>query len=623
MKEKYQILICLLLTTCIAFGQNSNTKVADKLFDRYEFLAAVTAYQKIVANGKGDPYIYKKIADSYYQMSNTTQAEIWYKKAIATKQDAETYYNYAQTLKASGQYQEANKQLSTFASLSPNDSRAKAFQSNANYIQDILSRPTHFNVSKIDINSDKSDFGGFLQNNTLYFTSARNTSEKIYGWSNEPFLDIYQSTLNGGTLFSEPRLVPGVNSKFHDGPATFSADGNTIYFSSDSFRENSYEKNKEKRLKLGKNNLFKATRAENDSWSLITALPFNNKEASFSNPSVSKDGKTLYFSSDMAGSIGGVDIWKVALNNDGSYGEVVNLGPRINTEGNDSFPFIADDNQTLYYASNGKLGLGGLDIYKVDLSKKEEAVNLGKPINSEKDDFCFTFSTQKELGFMSSNRDGNDDLFQINTIAPATIIVQITHAISGKLLADATVKLLDENKKVMETILTNEQGQVKYTVAYDKTYTLLVSKEKYSDNEFTFTKDNESENRIAIALLPLFVYNGDKIKINPIFFEYNKSDITPEGASELDKLVQIMNNYDDLVIDIKSHTDNRGSDAYNITLSEQRARATVAYLISRGIAKERVSGKGFGESVLQIDCGQNCTEAEHAKNRRSEFVIVK
>jgi outer membrane protein OmpA-like peptidoglycan-associated protein/tetratricopeptide (TPR) repeat protein len=620
MKNLYIALSFGLISTSI-IAQNKDTKIADKLFSRYEYVDAAKEYQKLVDNGKGDGYVYKQLADTYFNMFNTKEAAAWYAKATETSQDAETYFRYAQMLKADGKYDEANKQMNKFAALAPNDQRAKAHKENPNYIPKLASKEPVYTSKSLEVSSDKSEFGAVLYDNTLYFTSARNAARKNYGWNEEPFLDIYKATLADSGTFSEATTVSELNSKFHDGPVTISADGNTIYFSSDSFRENSFEKDKVNKLKLGKNNLYKATKS-GDTWGNIKPLPFNSKEYSTSNPSLSRDGKTLYFSSNMPGSIGGVDVWKVVVNGD-EFGTPENLGPKVNTEGNESFPFIADDNKTLYFASNGKQGLGGLDNYQIDLSKGSEATNMGKPINSEKDDFGFTFNKAKNTGFYSSNRNGNDDIFGATPICTVSVITVVTNAKTGAILADARVAILDDKKNIIATETSNANGEVKYSVECNKAYSIQASKDGYEGNSFPVAKSKGEDVKINAALQPIdVIVTPTEIVLKPIFFEYDKSNITAEGAFELDKLVQVLKNNDKLVIFAKSHTDNRGSDTYNAALSDRRAKSTVQYVISKGINASQISGKGFGESELKVQC-ETCTEEEHAQNRRSEFLIVK
>jgi len=620
MKNLYIVLSFVAISVSV-FAQNKDTKAADKLFSRYEYVSAAKEYQKLVENGKADGYVYKQLADTYYNMFNTTEASTWYAKATETSQDAETYFRYAQMLKANGKYEEANKQMNKFASMVPNDLRAKAFKANPNYVPKILGKDVSYTVNSLPLSSEKSDFGAVMYDNTLYFTSARNGARKNYGWNDEPFLDVYTSTMGDSGTFSDASTLSSVNSKFHDGPVTISTDGNTMYFSSDSFREGLFEKDKVNKLKLGKNNLYAASKS-GDTWTNIKPLPFNSKDYSLSNPSLSRDGKTLYFSSNMPGSLGGVDIWKVSINGD-SFGAPENLGNKVNTEGNESFPFIADDNSTLYFASSGKQGLGGYDVYQIDLAKGTEAVNMGKPVNTEKDDFAFTFNKAKNLGFLSSNRNGNDDIFSATPICAVDLLVVVTNAKTGEILANSKVAILDDKKNVITTETSNDKGEVNFKVECDKPYSIQASKDGYEGNVFPVAKSKGPTAKVDAALQPIdVIVTPTEIILKPIYFEFDKSNITQEGAFELDKLVQVMKNNDKLVIYAKSHTDRRGSDDYNMTLSERRAQATVQYVISKGIPAERISGKGFGESEPKVVCDK-CTEDEHSQNRRSEFLIVK
>jgi outer membrane protein OmpA-like peptidoglycan-associated protein/tetratricopeptide (TPR) repeat protein len=623
MKKIYTI-VSFILVSSLLTAQNKDTQSADKLFKKLEFIAASEAYLKLVDTNKATVYVYEQLADCYYNIYNTAEAAKWYAKTLVEKKDAELYYRYAQMLKANGNYVESNKQMQKFAAMQPNDLRAKAFNENPNYIPRLLDKTKSFDLKTMDINSDKSDFGAILHDNSVYFTSARNASKKIYGWTKEPFLDIYKADYNEDGTITNCVPVKELNSKYHDGSVTISQDGNTMYFTSDSFRENSFEKDKANKLKFGRNNLFKAT-YENGKWGAITSLPFNSSDYSTGNPSLSKDGKTLYFSSNMPGSIGGVDIWKVVVTENGSFGKPENLGKKINTEGNESFPFITADN-FLYFSSDAKQGLGGMDIYKIDLKAGTEAKNVGKPVNSDKDDFSFSFNENKNFGFVASNRNGNDDIFGLLPVCNYEVNTIVTNAKTGAILADAKVSVLDDKNNVITTEQSNAKGEVSYKVECDKYYTIQAAKDGFESNSFAVTKSNNKggNTKVNAALNPIdLIITETEVILNPIFFEFNKSNITKEGAFELDKLVQVMKGNENLVIFAKSHTDSRGSDKYNMILSDNRAKATVQYLISKGIDAAKISGKGYGESEPKVVCSEDCTEEQHAQNRRSEFLIVK
>jgi outer membrane protein OmpA-like peptidoglycan-associated protein len=622
MKKIYITLLSFVIASGILSAQNKETKTADKLYKKFEYVEAAKEYQKLVDNGQADAYVYKQMAESYYNIFNTQEAAKAYGQAIAgEKQDAETHYRYAQMLKASGQIQEANKQMQEFASMAPNDDRAKAFKSNPNYLPKLKEQAKMYDIKVSDISSDKSDFGAFLTNdNEVYFASARNESRKTYGWNEEPFLDLYKAIYNANGTLSEATLVEGINTKWHDGPATLSADGNTMYYASESYNDNLYEKDKVNKLKYSQVNLYKATKVDGK-WSNIKALPFNSKEYSTSNPSLSKDGKTLYFSSNMPGSKGGIDIWKVAVNGD-EYGTPQNAGDKVNTESNESFPFISDEN-VLFFSSDGKQGFGGLDVFQVDLDKNSEAKNVGSPVNSEKDDFAFTYNVNKKVGFFSSNRAGVDNIYKADPVCGVLVVSNVKSSKNGNVLSDAKVVLLDKANKVVSTKMTDASGNANFDVSCDEPYSLQISKEGFDPSMFSVEKTRGGQVMANITLDPIKpIITETQVILQPIYFEFNKSNITEQGAEELDKLVEVMNEHKEMVIFAKSHTDNRGSDRYNLNLSERRAKSTVQYIISKGIARDRITGQGFGESELKVVC-EDCSEEQHAQNRRSEFLIVK
>lgn len=616
------ITLGLLLCITASYAQNKYTTKADQLFDSYQYVDAIEEYLNLANSKKADHYVYTQLAESYYNVFDTANASKWYAKAIEEKANAETYFRYAQTLKSLGKYQEANTQMDVFAKMMPNDARAKEHKANPNYIPS-LANSKAYDVAITNIPNDgQSDFGAQLTNdNVLYFTSTRNASTRTDKWSNQPYLDIFKAERNDKGLFAEPVAVKELNTAFHDGPLTISADGNTIFFARDGHSEGQFKKTKDNNYKVGQQGLYKATKVDGK-WSQIEALPFNSTEYSVTNPSLSKDGKTLYFASNMPGGFGESDLWKVAVEPNG-YGAPQNLGATINTAEKENFPFISEEN-VLYFASTGHQGAGGFDIYKIEMSAAGIVENLGKPINTEKDDFSFSFNTTLHVGYFSSNRNGSDAIYSATPVCAAQAVIVVTNSKTGKPLSNATVSIIDFKGYVIANQQTDALGKVSYEIGCKMGYNIEVTAPDYEKGTFSVMAVPSGISTVDAPLTPVSVIITDtEVILNSIYFEFDKSNITAQGASELDKLVKVMKDYPTMAIFVKSHTDSKGKASYNLNLSERRAQSTVQYLISRGIAKNRLSGKGFGNLEPKINCGTDCTEEQHAQNRRSEFLIVK
>ncbi|WP_313804810.1 OmpA family protein [Flavobacterium sp.] len=601
-------------------AQTSNSQKADVYFENAQYTSAIEEYLKLAKNKAADTQTYKKLADSYYAIFNMDEAASWYGKAISQQQDAETYYKYAMALRSQGKYAESNKQMDTFSSLMPNDQRALSHKANPNYIPVLNNQNKLFDATALSVNDkDKSDFGAVLANDeTLYFVSTRGVSSKDnYG---QAYIDIFTAQRNADGTFAEPTALSELNSRFHDGPVSLSADGSTMYFARDGHTAKSYASTS--KVKLGQVGLYKAVKV-NGKWQQITALPFNSTEYSVGSPSVSEDGKTLYFASNMPGGLGDTDIWKVSINTDGSYGSPVNLGATVNTPGKENFPFITADN-VLYFSSFAREGFGGFDVFKADLGKGTKAENVGKPVNSEKDDFAFSFNTKANVGYFSSNRSGYDDIYTAIPVCHLEALASVTDSKTGSPLAEVTVKVLDAKLNVITSSVTSSNGTATHNLDCETVYSLEVSKTGYETEVVSIPATTERSMTLPVALKPVNVLIKEThIDLAEINFAYDKSEITKQGAQELDKLVAIMNEYPNMVIHVKAHTDTKGSATYNLRLSEKRAQATVFYVVSKGISKARISGKGFGESEPKVSCGENCTDEQNAINRRSEFLIVK
>ena len=629
MKKYSSILIIILLSGFFANAQTSSTKKADKLFAKFEFVKAAEAYQKVIARGDGNEYVYAQLAEAYYNVFNSAKAEKWYAKALETSQNPELIFKYSQMLKANGKYEDSNKQMIKFASMRPADHRAIAFVENPNYLPKILEKGKKFNVQEMSINSEYSDFGSTTVDGGLYISSARNESGKKYGWNKEPFLDIYYSIKNSDGSYSSPTSVESLNTKYHEGLVSFSPDGKIMYFSRESYFDKIYERDSLSRNKFSVLSLYKSTK-ELGVWSEGEALSLNSENYSVKNPSVSPDGKKLYFSSDMPGGFGQFDIYSADINEDGSIGEPINLGQKVNTEGQEMFPFVSDDS-TIYFSSNGHLGLGGLDVFFAKLvdGKVGPVRNIGIPVNGNSDDFAFSINIESGEGFVSSNREGgtgSDDIYQVKVLQPicdVLVSIIVKDSESGEIIVGANVNVTDSDGNVVGTKITSDKGQVNYIIECNTNLFITATSDKYESSSTAVEPTIEEEVTIQIPLEPIEeIILANKVILNPIYFEFDKSNITAKAAFELDKLVELMNKYKSIVIRAESHTDSRGSDKYNQSLSERRALTTAQYVISKGIDASRITGVGMGEKMPINDCGSRCNELEHQMNRRSEFIIL-
>lgn len=634
MKKIISIFIITLLSSASLTAQSNETKRADKHFNKYEFVEAAIDYLKLVTDSKADTYVYSQLAECYYNVFNTVEAEKWYAKALETASDPEMVYNYSQMLKANGKYEESNAQLDAFASMRPADHRATAFRENPNYLPKILEKGKKFNVQNLGINSEVSDFGGTIKNGKLYITSARNDrdSKKTYGWNEEPFLDIYTSNINDEGEFQTPFIIENnINTKYHEGIVSFSPDGNTMYFSRESFYEKIYERDPSTKYKISVLNLYKSVNQEGQ-WSEAEALSLNGDNYSVKNPSVSSDGATLYFASDKIGGYGNFDIYSAPIDENGSVGEATNMGQKLNTEGQEMFPFISSNN-TLYFSSNGHLGLGGLDVFfsKIVDGKVGPVRNIGIPINGNADDFAFSINEENEEGFVSSNRlvDGenmSDDIYAIKKLQPICDVlmsVTVRDSKTGLILEGASISIQDIEGNIFGTKMSNTEGVVEYIIECDIDTKIVGSKIDY-ESGFTLVSGTSDEEVVAELLITPIdeIILANKVILNPIYFDFDKSNITAQAAFELDNLVQLMTKYKSIVISAESHTDSRGSNSYNLSLSERRALSTAQYVISKGIDASRITGTGKGETIPSNDCGGSCNEEEHQLNRRSEFLIL-
>ncbi|MEL6810474.1 MAG: OmpA family protein [Bacteroidota bacterium] len=626
MKKIYTLL--LICTVTFAAAQNKDTKKADQLYDKLAYTDAAKEYQKLLKKGKAGRYVFERLANSYYFINDTKKAETYYKRVVkGRKVKPEPVYNYAQVLKANGKFSDYNMWMKKFSEMAPNDSRAIDFMKNPNYVPQIMEDFARYEAKNLeDINTEYSEFGGTIVGKDFYFSSARNTTRKKYHWDEQPFLDVYKAKLVGDVIKNAELLEGDVNTKFHEGNVAFSADGKRMYFDRNDYLDGKFKKNEEG---INQINLY-YTEIVDGGWKGVYSVPFNSSEYSTGHPALSPDGNTLYFVSDKPGGKGGSDIYRVSVDNNGGFGTPQRLGDNVNTEGKEVFPFI-DSAGNLYFSSDGHQGLGGLDGFYAEASGSgfDDPVNLGMGANSEADDFAFRYDANTKTGFMSSNRKGGkgaDDIYMITGVEPPCEVdmdINVVNEYTGEPIFGARLDLYDDKENRLTSKTSGEDGHGNLLAGCDQGHIVQASMTGFEGNAVTIEASPNGKLSRTIKLRPIeAIIVDDKVQLNPILFDYNKHNIKPQAAFELDKLVDIMKKYPNMKISVESHTDTRGRAQYNRDLSERRAQSTVQYVISQGIDASRISGQGYGLDKPAVDCGGNCTEEDHQKNRRSEFIII-
>ena len=628
--------ILFLIVVCIGalnslHAQHGKQQRADILFTKFSFVKAADLYKELIAQDYNTSYAHRRLADCYLMLRDPEKAVKHY-KIICEQKDVPTelYYNYAVALRYMGAYEASEKWAKRYKDRGGDAKLVRALKKDqSTYLPD---QPI-FKLKESNFNTPNSDFGAYRHGDLVYFVSAKKqtgVSQKVYSWNQQPFLDMYTINLASGDT-TAIAVNGDINSKFHEGPMTISADGKTMYFS----RNNYYDKTKTKD-KNGINHLqiYKAEFSEGK-WTNLQDLPINNDNYSVSHPALSADGKTLYFTSDMPGGYGKSDLYKVAIHNDGSYGQPINLGAVINTEGEELFPFVnAEDN--LFFSSDGHPGQGLLDIFGT-LKNEEgipiEVTNLKSPINSKRDDFSFFMADDGLSGYIASNRKdkiGNDDIYSFETILPLVLKGVVSDSINGHPIAEAKLLLTDNQGELIASLTTDSNGYYEQRIKRDQSYSLVASHPKYQQKTIHFNSNklpaHQTELIVNIQLAPV---NDLKILagLNTIYFDFDKYNIRPDAAKELHKIIDLLTlQYPNMSIKVASHTDSRGSASYNDRLSIDRANSTYQYLISNGLSKERViAHDGYGEKRLTNGCTDevHCEEPEHQKNRRTDFTILK
>ena len=637
-------------TSAFAQEKSSREKKGDSYFFIHSYDDAIGRYsstKNLTVSGQ------RNLAESYCIMKKNDKSEKVYAAIISNGKEIlpEDYYNYAMVLKSSKKYNEAVTQMNKFAQLKPKDLRAISYLENKDQFDVISKDNGNFKIREMSINSASQDFGTAYYKDQIVYAST-NASPKMIkrrdNRNNEPFFNLYVADVEDGQLKNREFFDKKDNSKMHDGPASFNSDGTYMAYTKNGLKSNSTDQVIQLRI-------FSRT-LENNEWSEPVSFSANDLNYSVGQPHLSTDGKTMYFVSDMPGGFGGTDIYRTTRIDNGAWGTPVNLGNVINTEGDEMFPFFDETIKTLHFSSDGHYGLGGLDIFSSPMNGATwgKVTNAGAPLNTNSDDYALITHGKTNTGYFSSNREGGsgkDDIYGVDLLYTTPVskaIAGIVRDASKNPLTKATVKLFDEDGNEINEMKTDETGTYEFEAESDKKYTLTGNKKDFLEGKnsaSTFCTDQlitadlnllkeketpKEEEDVVVADEDVITEEdlGAKIKLKPIYFAYDKSDISPTAAKELDKMVKVMNQFPTMEIELKSYTDCRGPSSYNYALSQRRAQSSADYIKSRITNPERIYGKGYGQTALVNECAcddksPECTREQHQKNRRTEFIVKK
>lgn len=643
---KKQIIFILLAITVSGtqlLAQQNKLDLAQKKYDELAYSESIKIYDALAKDGYKSKELLENLANAYYYKADFIPAKQWYDSLFLFTQElsANTYSKYVSTLKTQQEYTKADQIMTQMGEKYPNDLRVKVYAANKEYLKNSKKAPTTAKVTNAGINSTNSDFSpAFLGDSAIVFSSTRATQKVLvsrHSWTGESYTNLYlskQISKKGSKEKDSVSLPKGLNAQinkyYNESSAVFTKDGKTMYFT----RNNQLKiKAKTDTLNTVLLKIYKAT-FDGKKWTNVKELPFNNDNYSCAHPALSPDEKELYFSSNRPGSKGMSDIYKIAILENDTFGELENLGDKINTEGRETFPFVTNDN-VLIFASDARAGLGGLDMYYLHLdSEYKEIKTFGKPINSPQDDFGLIYNDQIQDGFFTSNRMednlGKDDIYRFKTLEIPKIFKVTAGVIeeTTSLPVESQVILMDENKAQIGQ-LTSNQGKFKYAdLEQHKKYFITLTHPDFETFEGpVLYKGKETNLVFELKKKELELSEVDLARIlgiRIIYFDLDKHFIRTDAALELQKVADIMKQYPQMRIDVRSHTDSRSAAVYNQQLSQRRANATRAWLISQGIAPERLTAHGYGESKLVNGCADEiiCTEEQHQENRRSEFIII-
>ncbi len=635
MKNQSYAMVLFLTTTLLTGCTSYHYKQGNTAFSNMQYHKAIQHYNKVIA--KKDNHDAKiKLATSYRLTNAYKNAEPLYAEIVNYPgMDADNFFYYAKIQMNKGDYDEAKIWFKKYLLQEPNDVVAQMLLSSCNSVNQFMRDTTLYTLQEVPFDEFESAFGQTPYGTGMIFTANKQSPllSKREPWTGRSYYDLYFSERDKDGHWLSPQLLKGeINGRYHEGPATFNKTGDVAYFTRSNYFKSNYFKSGLKKNSKNENNLkLFSAKLVDGKWKQLEELPFNSDEYSVGHPCLAKDQKTLYFISDMPGGVGGTDIYSAVFDGK-SWSKPENLGPEINTPGNEMFPFIADDG-TFYFSSDAHNSYGGLDVFATSYDTKNnkwlQVENLNYPLNSSKDDFSFVIKSDNKTGFVSSNRGEADNIYEFRKNDPTfTVSGTITVKGSGAPFEGATVVFINDTngiKNAKQTFLTDKNGQYKTRINPNTNYIVYGMNDKY----FTLSKEistkGEKYSKIFTVDFELEkIILKKAIVLENIYYDLDKWDIRPDAAKELDKLVVLLNNNPNINIEMGSHTDSRAGDHYNLILSDKRAKATVDYLVYRGIAPIRLKYKGYGETQLVNHCtnGVMCSEEEHQQNRRTEFKVI-
>lgn len=624
MKQILYIAVILLASGCA----NQHLNKGLNAYNDMAYVGAIDHLQRALEKDSTNAKARIALADAYRLTNDYKNAEEQYAQVVQLSESKpEHKMNYARMLMSANKHEEAGNMIRLYLKDKPDDPMAKSLLEACNYIELFKEDTAAYRISSLPMMGNASMISPVHFGNGIAYAAEQAEGGKTNPWTGNTYYDIYYNHQENGEWQQQQKFGGKVSGQFHEGPVSFNEAQDHAIITRSNYKTG-------RKLASGDDNvshfgLFESRLIEG-SWTTPEPMPFNSNEYSVGHGSLSKDGSTLYFTSDMPGGFGGGDLY-VSTYDGNAWSKPVNLGNTINTAGNEVFPNWHSDS-LLYFSSDGQPSLGGLDIFKSlkDGNGWSAPSNMNFPINSTADDFSILYNPGDTTGYLSSNRKGSDQIFSFVKVPPVFLLAGVARdKETGEVMQGITITLKNLTDGTSEVLQTGPDGNFRFDLEGEKDYRIEGSKKGYftKSHEFTTRGREHSEKLDWEFELEEMLVGGNEPKVysvENIYYNYDEWSIRPDAKKELDKLVKLLNDNPSIVIELQSHTDSRASHAYNNELSQKRAKAAVDYLISKGITKQRLEYKGYGKTRLINHCkdGVECTDEEHAENRRTEFIIV-